>query len=83
MRLALVYQTGIANVFRCDGHPERRTRLMQADYGSCEWFARGAIAAGAQLEVFHADVAGDCRLAEWVDGKGDLWADQKRPPVAA
>jgi hypothetical protein len=77
--VALVYQGGLANVFRVGGG--RPVRLLQADYHSCEMFCRGALEAGRPVRVFHADVAGDCLTAEWADGPGDLWAERKHPPT--
>lgn len=81
MNLALVYQSGIANVFSVDGATGRTTRLLQSDYHSCEMFAAGAIAAGAVCEVFHCDAAGDCQNTPWQEGPGELWRQSKRPPV--
>jgi hypothetical protein len=82
MKAVLVYQVGIANVFKVDRfsrRPERRgaTRLLQLDFRSCAWFARGLAAAGAEVRTAHADVAGDIRNVPWSPGKGDLWADKK------
>jgi hypothetical protein len=77
--IALVYQVGLANVFRVGGG--RPVRLLQADYHSCEMFCRGAREAGWPVLVFHADVAGDCASADWHSSPGDLWADRKHPPI--
>ncbi len=77
--LALVYQCGTANVFRFEG--DMPIRVLQHAYSPCEYYCAGAVAQGARLRVFHADVAGDCTNARWEDGPGDLWADKKRPPV--
>jgi len=77
--IALVYQVGLANVFRVGG--ARPVRLLQADYHSWEMFCRGALVAGWPVQVFHADVAGDCLTAERADGPGDLWRDRKHPSI--
>jgi hypothetical protein len=75
---ALVYQCGIANVFRT----EPLTRVLQQDYRGCEMFAAGLREAGKDVGVYHCDQAGDARNLDWEDGIGKLWADKKRPPIA-
>jgi hypothetical protein len=71
----------MANVFGLEG--ESRVRVQQHCYQVCEWFCHGAMAAGAAVEVYHCDVAGDCDRAEWVPGKGELWAESKHAPFQA
>ncbi len=84
---ALVYQCGIANVFRvtqaeCEGSSPHYERIVQADYRSAEWFCRGVLEAGADVSVWHSDVAGDvmlCPCGPWQEGPGGLWRDKKAP----
>jgi hypothetical protein len=77
----LVYQADIANVFTTiDGEPYR---MMQADFRTCEAYARGLRDAGVILVIKNADHrAGDIRLCpeQWRDGKGDIFRDSKNPP---
>lgn len=79
----LLYQCGLANVVRYHD----LSRVLQNAYGPCESFARGLIEAGKRVAIMHCDVAGDAmihaKLGAWRDGKGDLWSESKRPPVAA
>ena len=86
----LVYQCGIANVFRVtypfgdQARSPHYVRVVQSDYRTCEWFVRGVIEAGENASVWHSDVAGDvilCPHGPWKEGKGDLWADKKNPPA--
>jgi hypothetical protein len=79
---ALVYQVGIANVFRLgtEGEAETSTRVRQDAYKACEVFCAGLIEAGKTVLVFHCDQAGDVANGEWSGGAGDLWEDKKAPP---
>jgi hypothetical protein len=79
---ALVYQAGIANVFRLRtaGEAEVRERVRQDAYAPCEAFCAGLLEAGQTVLVFHSDHAGDVTNAEWSGGAGDLWTDRKHPP---
>ncbi len=79
--VALVYQTGIANVFDVSGdllgNPRR---LLQSDFRSCESFARGLQAAGAEVLSWSCNVAGDCAQAKWVLGTSATpFSDKCRP----
>ena len=70
MKIALVYQAGIANVFEVEHyenfHPEGgRKRRLQSVFDSCEWYARGAAAAGATVRSYVCNQAGDILNAEW------------------
>jgi hypothetical protein len=77
----LVYQAGIANVFKeTDG---QRVRVLQHAFEACEWFCHGVIATGATVKIWHANVAGDIALADWTPGPGGPFADRQRPPVGA
>jgi hypothetical protein len=73
MKITLLYQAGIANVFDGD------TRVMQHAYKPCEDFVRGLMYADVPVSIKHWDGAGDALLfkSEWQDGAGDLWADKK------
>jgi hypothetical protein len=84
-RFALVYQCGIANVFRLDrmaADPRRRgqtRRVMEHAYSPCEWYCLGLARAGARVETYHCDEAGDIAGRPWNPGPGDLWSESKRP----
>lgn len=60
----LVYQGGIANVFDTTGGGEPR-RVLQHAFNVCEWYCRGAKAAGVEIHIAFCNVAGDCRLRVW------------------
>jgi hypothetical protein len=77
-RAILVYQVGIANVFKITNG--FRTRLRQGDYRSCEDFYAGMLAAGMRGSVMHCDEVGDIalRYQEWDLGAGSLWSESKR-----
>lgn len=81
MRLILLYQVGIANLFACDDSGD--VRIYQGDYRGAEMMARGAQLADADIEVMHCDRAGDASLwrSEWQAGPGTLWEDKKHPPI--
>lgn len=70
MKLALVYQGGIANLVRVEHfcpQPEGRKgfRYYQGDFHTAEAMARGAMIAGANVESFGCNEAGDIREREW------------------
>jgi hypothetical protein len=71
MKLALVYQAGIANVFLVEKHGEtlasrgNTVRVVQADFRTCEQFCRGAHFAGAKLYSYACNEAGDIRDSVW------------------
>ena len=74
----IVYQCGMANVFdTTGGHADHRKRVLQGTFRDCEQFMRGARAAGAEVRIRHADVAGDCTLAFWEAGAGDMFGESK------
>ena len=86
----LVYQCGIANVFRCTvaqrGTSPHYERVMQGAYMTVELFCCGLIEAGAEVSVWHSDVAGDvldCPQGPWQEGPGGLWREKKAPPGLA
>lgn len=86
-KAVLVYQAGIANVFKVDrfslGCRDRfGLRLMQADFRSCEMFAHGLGVAGAVVLTASCNQAGDIINAEWVEGLDDCpFRDNARPVV--
>jgi hypothetical protein len=70
MKVMLVYQAGIANVFEVecfnlDPLGRNARRLKQADFRSCENFARGLMAAGVTVRVVACNRAGDIVNAHW------------------
>ncbi len=73
MSFVLLYQVGIANLFR------NGKLLFQGTYSRAEDMARGAKLAGADVDVMHWDGAGDALLFRdaWTDGPGDLWEGHK------
>ena len=85
----LVYQCGLANVFRhekteSEGASWRYTRLVQGTYETAERYCCGLLEAGASVSVWHSDVAGDCLVMQpWREGAGELWAERKTPPKGA
>jgi hypothetical protein len=87
-RYVLVYQCGIANVFkvsrfRCNPAERTESRVLQHAFSVCHWFALGLAEAGAKVRTVHCDVAGDCARMQWQPGKGSLWADKKTAVVNA
>ncbi len=80
---ALVYQCGIANVFKYGALRHTASRVLQSDFRSCELFASGLLEAGCIVEVRHSNYAGDITTMPWVQGPGDLFSDAKRPPITA
>jgi len=76
MKIALVYQAGIANVFEVTNFGYEiaqrgdTRRLLQSDFHSCEYFARGMKAAGANVRSYGCNKAGDITNNEWSDNRG-------------
>lgn len=76
-RYALVYQAGIANVFRIgndlDPHGEDTvvaddqypTRIRQGAFSSCEDFCAGLVERGAKVYALHCNMAGDVAFQNW------------------
>lgn len=82
MKIVLVYQCGIANVFKVDRftrNPEGRNavRLLQHACDPCVWYARGLSRAGAIVKTAHCEKTGDIANVEWGPGKGDMWANER------
>jgi hypothetical protein len=83
-RFTLVYQIGIANVFEVEclnmaAFGREARRVLQADYRTCEQYARGLAEMGAIVATAHCDQSGDIAGSRWTEGAGDLWGDKKRP----
>ena len=97
IRYELVYQCGIANVFKVhiqDSAPGetcmiRRERVLQGAYRDCETFCRGVMSAMDNPEavsVWHSDMAGDLDnpyYPAWQEGPGTMFEDKKHPPACA
>jgi hypothetical protein len=69
-KFALVYQAGIANVFEVAdyayyAHNRKARRVMQNDFHSCAWYARGLKDAGATVRTFACNMAGDVAEQPW------------------
>lgn len=71
-KAVVVYQVGVANVFEVEcfnmadfGRDARR--MLQSDFNSCEWFARGLGAAGWHVSSMFCNQAGDIVNAKWSD----------------
>lgn len=75
---ALVYQGGLANVFRIvyDKEKSYRHRLFQGTFSEAEHFARGIRAAGGFVKVYACNRTGDIRNLPW--STGDLDAPFKK-----
>lgn len=69
-RAVLVYQAGIANVFKVESFNFRvfgreAKRLLQSDFKTCEAFARGLGAAGTLVATGACNMAGDIIGQPW------------------
>jgi hypothetical protein len=62
-RAVLVYQAGIANVFRVTR--TSTDRIMQSDFTTCENYVRGLRDAGVNLTVAWCNMAGDIAGQPW------------------
>ena len=70
MKVFLVYQAGIANVFKVDSfnladYGREATRLHQGSFDSARYFAQGMGAAGAVVRSAHCNEAGDIARRHW------------------
>ena len=87
-KAVLVYQAGIANVFRVtsfnmSNYGRDAARLVQADFRTCENIARGLQMAGVTVRVASCNRAGDIAEAQWTSGLDDCpFRDNARPPFA-
>jgi len=71
-RAVLVYQAGIANVFAVNSfnladYGRDAKRLMQADFRTCEAYARGLRDAGVTIGTLACNAAGDIAHLKWSD----------------
>ena len=87
-RAMLVYQAGIANVFAVDtfnlaDFGRNAKRLMQADFRTCEAFARGLGAAGTVVLSAQCNMAGDIAQRPWSDNLEEAPFHDKFSPVVA
>jgi len=69
---ALVYQAGIANVFKCRIHPKQtnadssaRQRVLQGDFRQCGNFCLGLHEMGARVIPAWCNQAGDISALLW------------------
>lgn len=86
MKLTLVYQAGIANVFQVQRFAmtpylrEETDRVLQCDFRTAETFCRGAMYAGAEVETMACNLAGDISDATWSkDFEAQPFNDKFRP----
>lgn len=85
-RAVLVYQAGIANVFEVaafnmSDYGREARRLIQADFRTCESFARGLVAAGASVTSAHCNRAGDVAECHWSEDLDAAPFSDKQYPV--
>ena len=83
----LVYQAGIANVFKVtefglsacgqDGQYRDRRRLLQADFRTCEDFARGLNYAGTEVRSCACNRAGDIAASDWEEDLGPIRTEMR------
>ena len=70
-QFALVYQTGVANVFEfltCGDGVNLRHRVMQGAFSTCEAYAAGLMEMGATMHVHFCNKAGDIAQSDWDTG---------------
>lgn len=87
-KVVLVYQAGIANVFEVQSfnmsdYGRDAKRLLQADFRSCENFARGMAAAGCKVATAGCNMAGDIIGQRWTHDLDSLPFSDKFCPVWA
>ena len=85
-RAVLVYQGGIANVFAVDcwnlaDYGRDARRLLQADFRTCEAYARGLQAAGVPVTSLGCNMAGDISRPRWTGDLDSLPFSDKFCPV--
>lgn len=79
-RAVLVFQGGMANVFAVESfnmtdYGRDARRLLQGDFQTCSWYARGLADGGAEVRAAWCNMAGDIVREHWND---DFESDQ--PP---
>lgn len=87
-RAVLVYQAGIANVFAVRSlnmadYGRDARRLFQADFRSCENFARGLALAGIIVRSATCNMAGDIISQPWSENMEDAPFSDQFSPVHA
>lgn len=81
----LVYQAGIANLFKVDcfnlnKFGRNSQRLFQGDFRTAEYMAHGAGLAGACVSTAACNIVGDIRDAKWTDDlESQPFSDQFHP----
>jgi hypothetical protein len=85
-RYVLVYQAGIANVFRVTSfnlsdYGRDAERLVQSDFRTAEAFARGLAAAGGIVKSAACNRAGDIAREKWTDDLDEQPFSDKFQPV--
>ena len=75
-KAVVVYQAGIANVFEVEcfnlsDFGRDAERILQADFKSCEIFARGLKHAGYTITSLYCNQAGDISFSEWKENLTD------------
>ena len=88
MKVYLVYQAGIANVFLVDrftltNEGRNAGRVQQGAFGRCEAFAAGMARAGAAVRSAYCNKAGDISAMEWSDNLDDAPFSDRFCPVRA
>ena len=87
LKVALVYQGSMANVFEVDefflGNIKKRNtqRVMYDDFHTCECYCRGVIAAGGQVLVASCNEEGEIRERPWSNCMDDAPSADKAIPV--
>jgi hypothetical protein len=76
VKIVLVYQGGIANVFEVDcfnlsGYGRNAKRLHQGSFESAKWVAHGLGLAGAIVRSAHCNWAGDISESHWSENLED------------
>lgn len=71
-RFMLVYQAGIANLFKVDcfnlsDFGRNAQRIFQGDFRTAQYMAHGAGLAGAVVMTAACNMAGDIAKAQWTD----------------
>lgn len=87
-KAVLVYQAGIANVFAVQSfnmadYGRDARRLLQADFRTCESFARGMAVAGVLVATAACNQAGDIISAPWSENLDEQPFSDKFSPVFA
>jgi len=86
LRIVLVYQGGIANVFKVtsfnlSNYGRDAERIMQRDFSACEYFARGCGYGGAIVRTAACNQAGDIVNALWSEDLENQPFSDKFNPV--